>query len=314
METTSDILPRPNSIVLLLQRSVLRANKEGCHGLTSVACHSQFLQGRLWERSIQRDRYKSVCSFRYIDGTYVILTHRPEKRDDFPTHVNSTRLNIQFTMETKLDNQLSFLGIDIYRRSDSSLGHTVYRKPTYIDLYLNAKSRHHSTNMHSMFGTLLHRTRDLRPVESPRGNGLPSYHVQTERLQWQINPALHPPQNEDEHTQDSTSADFMPYVGSTFSRISRALLIHNINTVGLPLWRSQVSFDLWKIPLALKQLSCRAPPANMTRSTLDRPGVPSRPGWKSTTGTRDFTIRINQPWQSTASTGVTKSSLTTPVS
>jgi hypothetical protein len=33
-------------------------------------------------------------------------------------------------------------------------------------------------------------------------------------------------------------------------------------------------------------------------------------GSKSTTGTTDFTIRINKPWQSTALTGVTTYSLT----
>jgi hypothetical protein len=34
------------------------------------------------------------------------------------------------------EGHLPFLDIDIYKRPDGSLGHTVYRKPTHTNLYL----------------------------------------------------------------------------------------------------------------------------------------------------------------------------------
>jgi hypothetical protein len=43
-------------------------------------------------------------------------------------------------METDSEGHLPFLGLDIYRRPDGSLGHKVYRKPTHTNLYLNTST------------------------------------------------------------------------------------------------------------------------------------------------------------------------------
>jgi len=51
--------------------------------------------------------------------------HGQEKLDNFLNHLYSKHSNIQFTMETESDGHLPFLDIDIYKRPDSSLGHTV---------------------------------------------------------------------------------------------------------------------------------------------------------------------------------------------
>jgi hypothetical protein len=40
-------------------------------------------------------------------------------------------------MEIESEGYNPFLDIDIYKRHDSSLGHTVYSKPTHTNLYLN---------------------------------------------------------------------------------------------------------------------------------------------------------------------------------
>jgi len=37
------------------------------------------------------------------------------------------------------EGHLPFLDIDIYRKTDGSLGHKVYRKPTHTNLYLHQK-------------------------------------------------------------------------------------------------------------------------------------------------------------------------------
>jgi len=41
------------------------------------------------------------------------------------------------------NSSLSFLNALVNRHPDGTLGHTVYRKPTHIDLYLHAKFNHH---------------------------------------------------------------------------------------------------------------------------------------------------------------------------
>jgi len=40
----------------------------------------------------------------------------------------------------KEEGHLPFLHIDIYRKTDSSLGHRVYQKPTHTNLYLHQKN------------------------------------------------------------------------------------------------------------------------------------------------------------------------------
>jgi hypothetical protein len=69
-------------------------------------------------------------------------------------------------MELEKDGHLPFLDINIYRKTDGSLGHKVYRKPTHTNLYLQQNSHHHPTNKHSILTTLVHRARALCDQES----------------------------------------------------------------------------------------------------------------------------------------------------
>jgi hypothetical protein len=70
---------------------------------------------------------KPRCWFCYVDDTFVIWQHGPDKLKDFLHHLNSIHQSIQFTMETESEGYLPFLDLDIYRRPDGSLGHKVYR-------------------------------------------------------------------------------------------------------------------------------------------------------------------------------------------
>jgi hypothetical protein len=69
-----------------------------------------------------------------MDDTFMIRSHGPEELQDFLNHLNNIHPNIQFTMETETNGHLPFLDIDIYRSSDGSLGHSVYRKLIHINL------------------------------------------------------------------------------------------------------------------------------------------------------------------------------------
>jgi hypothetical protein len=52
------------------------------------------------------------------------------------------------------NSHLSFLNNCIYRRPEGSSGHTVHRKPTLANPYLNTKLCHHLTNKQSVLFTL----------------------------------------------------------------------------------------------------------------------------------------------------------------
>jgi hypothetical protein len=59
------------------------------------------------------------------------------------------------------DGHLTFLDIDIYRKTDGSLGHKVYPKPTHTNLYLHQNLHHHPVNKQSVLTSLKHRAKAL---------------------------------------------------------------------------------------------------------------------------------------------------------
>jgi hypothetical protein len=72
---------------------------------------------------------KPRCWFRYVDDTFIIWQHGPDKLTDFLHHLNSIHQSIQFTMETESEGHLSFLDLDTYRRPDGSLVHKCTASP-----------------------------------------------------------------------------------------------------------------------------------------------------------------------------------------
>ena len=64
-------------------------------------------------------------------------------------------------METEISGKLPFLDVLITMKSDGSLGHTVYRKPTHTDRYLNARSFHPPSVKASVNRTLIQRAHRL---------------------------------------------------------------------------------------------------------------------------------------------------------
>ena len=61
---------------------------------------------------------------------------------------------------------LPFLNLDIYRKTDGSLGHNVYRKPTHTNLYIHQSSHHHPANKQSVLTSLIHRAKALCDKDS----------------------------------------------------------------------------------------------------------------------------------------------------
>ncbi|XP_046400884.1 uncharacterized protein LOC124167130 [Ischnura elegans] len=94
---------------------------------------------------------------RYVDDTFVIWPHGEEELKRFLNHLNSQHHAIQFTMELEKEHQLSFLDVLVKRKGNGRLGHSVYRKPTHTDRYLNAASHHHPSQKSSLVATLVNR-------------------------------------------------------------------------------------------------------------------------------------------------------------
>jgi hypothetical protein len=64
-------------------------------------------------------------------------------------------------MEKEQEGHFPFLDIDIYRKTDGSLGPKVYRKSTHTNLYLHQNSHHHLANKQSVLASLIHRAKAL---------------------------------------------------------------------------------------------------------------------------------------------------------
>ncbi|XP_033609102.1 uncharacterized protein LOC117282660 [Cryptotermes secundus] len=183
------------------------------------------------ERALDLALHKPHCWCHYLDDTFIIWPHGPNKLKDFLNHLNSIHQCIQFTMET-----LKLRSIDIYRRPDGSLAHRVYRKSTLTNLSLNAASHHHPSNKQAALYTLVHRAKALCDQDS--------LHVELVLLGYvfrkndynnrQIHRVLNHQPNISRPEDKLGSVAFLPYVGTIFNRISRALSQHNFKAVGLP--------------------------------------------------------------------------------
>ena len=56
-----------------------------------------------------------------------------------------------------MNNTISFLDVQVTRKADGTLAHTVHRKPTHTDRYLHSSSFHHPRFKSAVLNTLVHR-------------------------------------------------------------------------------------------------------------------------------------------------------------
>ena len=97
---------------------------------------------------------------RYVDDTFVI--QKEVNKQDFLQHINSIDPAIQFTVENnKWDGVIPFLDTIVKPEVDGNLSITVYRKPTYMDQYLQWDSHHHLSAKFSVINTLTNRAQTV---------------------------------------------------------------------------------------------------------------------------------------------------------
>ena len=92
-------------------------------------------------RTINTSPHTPLMWKRFEDDTFVVI--KATQKQSFLDHINSIDHHIQFTSEEpRPDGSMPFLNILITPGEDGSLATTVYRKPTYTDLYMQWDSHH----------------------------------------------------------------------------------------------------------------------------------------------------------------------------
>jgi hypothetical protein len=136
-------------------------------------------------------------------------------------------------MESEKEGHLPFLDTDIYRKTDSSLGHRVYRKPTHTNLYLQQSSHHHPAHKHSVLTSLVHRARAIcdQPSLPHELDFLTAVFKNNGYNQHQIKRAMQPVTTTAKAKEKPTATAFLPYTLSTFGRLSRMVTKLNIKKV-----------------------------------------------------------------------------------
>jgi hypothetical protein len=84
-------------------------------------------------------QHKPSLWLQYVDDTFVVWPHGPERLQDFLSQLNSLRPSIQFTVEIESDSAIAFLDILVIRE-ETTLAAKVYRKPIHNCRYLSFNS------------------------------------------------------------------------------------------------------------------------------------------------------------------------------
>ncbi|XP_050508938.1 uncharacterized protein LOC126886134 [Diabrotica virgifera virgifera] len=99
----------------------------------SFLCHHE----KTWLADCPTD-FKPLLYRRYVDDIFLIFKHT-DHIQHFLDYLNQKHYNMKFTSEIEVNENLPFLGITIFR-SPSGFSTSIYRKPTFIGLYINADS------------------------------------------------------------------------------------------------------------------------------------------------------------------------------
>ena len=78
-------------------------------------------------------------------------------------YMNVFNKNIQFTLETEVNNKLNFLDLRI-TRLDKKFQYQIYQKPTTTDLTIDAESHHPFSQKMATYNSLVHRLLSI-PLE-----------------------------------------------------------------------------------------------------------------------------------------------------
>ena len=106
-----------------------------------VACiYMRFFEEMALNSAVDQSLPVPLLWIRYVDDVLAMF-HDEEDFGLFLSFLNSLRGSIDFTLEVESEGHISFLDLDVRRRSGGVV-YGVYRKPTHTDLYLRRDSCH----------------------------------------------------------------------------------------------------------------------------------------------------------------------------
>ncbi|MGL5072033.1 MAG: hypothetical protein ACRC61_12320, partial [Aeromonas salmonicida] len=194
--------------------------------------------------AIETTVYKPKIWWRYVDDVFAIWPHGTEKLNNFLDHLNNRNNSIKFTMEVEVNNRLPFLDVLLHKKEDGTLGHSVFRKETHTNLYLNAKSNHPKSQKLSVLNTLVSRATRISDQENLRDeqNKLRKILESNGYKETEIKRAFNRKDrrsNKNNTTDENKEKEFkhtavLPYVPKVTDRVARTLSKHNIKPILLP--------------------------------------------------------------------------------
>ena len=117
-----------NTLSVCSLNCLSKQNGQGSNGLTTFSGNCGFIHGGFWEEINRASDTQTYVLYQICDDTF-IWPHGQEILTEFLNHLNGFHNKKHFTTEEE-ESHLPLMDIDIYRKTKSSLGHKVYRKPT----------------------------------------------------------------------------------------------------------------------------------------------------------------------------------------
>ena len=199
---------------------------------------ANFFMERFENHVLDTAPFKPKVWYRYVDDTFVVWSHGDEELDRFLQYINKQNKNIQFTLEKESQGKLPFLDVLVIRKGHQ-LEHTVYRKPTHTDRYLNKYSNHHPCQKRGIIKMLTDRA---RAICLPKYLSEELHHLQTalqknDYTKQEIKRAAQPSKKKNQEPTESIAASkkaFLQYIPKVTDRIGRLLKKHNIRTIFKP--------------------------------------------------------------------------------
>lgn len=184
------------------------------------------------EQALNSAPKKPKLWLRYVDDVFAVWSYGEDELLTFLNHLNNQHPNIKFTIEKEKDGILPFLDVKIERKPDGSLIHSVYRKPTHTEQYINASSHHHPAQKFSTIRTLYDRATKICHPDK----------IQEELLHLEkvfINNGFNKQQikNSCQRKPRTATADksitsnnfaILPFIANTSNKIGKILQRHNI--------------------------------------------------------------------------------------
>lgn len=152
-------------------------------------------------------------------------------------HLNDRHPNIKFTIEIEKEGKIPFLDVLLTRLPDGHIRHTVYRKPTHTNRYLNAKSHHHPTQLHGTIRTLYDRAEricDPGQLKSERMFLQQTFLSNGYGIKQIFKAARRKKKRKRDKVRELVARVTLPYVRSVSHHLERVLKRHSIETVFRP--------------------------------------------------------------------------------